>query len=85
MHQNSTETKEKGVNTKTVRLCIEVPENIRDEFRDAVERNGKCMKDVLRLYMQKYTWKQSELQRNRQKRRQNIVKSQKGLTLIKDR
>ncbi|MEH7417949.1 hypothetical protein V7266_21990 [Neobacillus drentensis] len=59
-------------NTKTVRLSIEIPENIRENFRDAVEKNGKCMKDVLKIYMQKYIWKQSELQRNRQKRRQNI-------------
>ncbi|WP_026574198.1 hypothetical protein [Bacillus sp. UNC438CL73TsuS30] len=84
MHQISTEKREKGVSTKTVRLSIEVPECIRDEFRDAVEKNGKCMKDVLRLYMQKYIWKQSELQRNREKRRQSIVKNKKGLALIKD-
>lgn len=85
MHQNGQEKREKGVNTKTVRLCIEIPENIRDDFRDAVERNGKSMKDVLRLYMQKYIWKQSELQRNRQKQRQNIGKNKKALALIKDR
>lgn len=54
------------------RLTIEVPENIRDEFRKAVERNGKTMKEVLTLYMQKYIWKQGELQRNRQKRREEI-------------
>ncbi|MEH7121393.1 hypothetical protein V7128_28935 [Neobacillus vireti] len=66
------ERKRNEVNTKTVRLSIEVPENIRENFRDAVEKNGKCMKDVLKIYMQKYIWKQSELQRNRQKRRQNI-------------
>ncbi|WP_042463007.1 hypothetical protein [Neobacillus dielmonensis] len=66
------ENKEKKGDLKTVRLSIEIPEHIRDEFRDAVEKNGKCMKDVLRQYMQKYIWKQSELQRNRQKRRQNI-------------
>ncbi|MBI0581159.1 hypothetical protein IEC97_27990 [Neobacillus cucumis] len=84
MHQNSVEKKEKGISAKTVRLSIEVPECIRDEFRDAVEKNGKCMKDVLRLYMQKYIWKQSELQRNREKRRQSIVKNKNGLALIKD-
>ena len=84
MHQNSVEKKEKGISAKTVRLCIEVPECIRDEFRDAVEKNGKCMKDVLRLYMQKYIWKQSELQRNREKRRQSIVKNKTGLALIND-
>ncbi|MED3563423.1 hypothetical protein [Bacillus xiapuensis] len=83
MQQNGTEKHGKGECTKTVRLSIEVPENIRDDFRDAVERNGKCMKDVLRLYMQKYIWKQSELQRNRQKHRQSIV--QNKMTLIKDR
>ncbi|PLS07086.1 hypothetical protein [Neobacillus cucumis] len=64
----------KGVEGKpeTVRLIIEIPVCIRDEFKNAVERNGKTMKDVLKLYMQKYIWKQSELQRNRQKRRQSI-------------
>ncbi|PFN76994.1 hypothetical protein COJ85_32220 [Bacillus sp. AFS076308] len=66
------ERKGKEANTKNVRLSIEIPENIRENFRDAVENNGKSMKDVLRVYMQKYIWKQSELQRNRQKRRQNI-------------
>jgi metal-responsive CopG/Arc/MetJ family transcriptional regulator len=73
--QTSEHIKErKGIeeNPKTVRLNIEIPENIRDEFQDAVERNGKSMKDVIKLYMQKYIWKQSELQRNRQKRRQTI-------------
>jgi metal-responsive CopG/Arc/MetJ family transcriptional regulator len=60
------------IDPKIVRVSIEIPEQIRDDFRDAVERNGKLMNDVLRLYMQKYTWKQSELQRNRQKRRQSI-------------
>ena len=70
--ENINERKRNEVHTKTVRLSIEVPENIRENFRDAVERNGKCMKDVLKIYMQKYIWKQSELQRNRQKRRQNI-------------
>ncbi|MFD0828875.1 hypothetical protein ACT8ZR_25165 [Neobacillus sp. M.A.Huq-85] len=84
MHQNGVEKKEKGISAKTVRLSIEVPECIRDEFRDAVEKNGKCMKDVLRLYMQKYIWKQSELQRNREKRRQSIVKNKNGLALIKE-
>ena len=59
-------------NKETVEVVIEIPENIRDNFQEAVERNGKSMKDVLKLYMQKYIWKQSELQRNRQKRRQNI-------------
>lgn len=62
----------KEIKVKTVRLCIDVPENIRDDFRVAVERNGKTMKDVLKLYMQKYIWKQGELQRNRQIRRQDI-------------
>jgi metal-responsive CopG/Arc/MetJ family transcriptional regulator len=60
------------IDPKIVRVSIEIPEQLRDDFRDAVERNGKSMKDVLKLYMQKYTWKQSELQRNRQKRRQSI-------------
>ncbi len=57
---------------KCARLSIEVPEKIRDEFQEAVERNGKTVKEVLKLYMQKYIWKQGELQRNREKRRQNI-------------
>ncbi|MDR6999642.1 hypothetical protein [Neobacillus niacini] len=60
------------IDPKIVRVSIEIPEQLRDDFRDAVERNGKSMNDVLKLYMQKYTWKQSELQRNRQKRRQSI-------------
>ncbi|WP_462410992.1 hypothetical protein [Neobacillus sp. Marseille-QA0830] len=71
-NRNIGDTRGEEAKGKTVRLTIEIPENIREEFRDAVERNGKCMKDVLRLYMQKYIWKQSELQRNRQKRRHNI-------------
>lgn len=57
---------------KTVRLTVDVPQNIRDSFREAVERNGKTMKDVLKLYMQKYIWKQGELQKNRQRRREGI-------------
>ncbi|MBV7508691.1 hypothetical protein KW850_26095 [Bacillus sp. sid0103] len=57
---------------KISRLSIEVPECIKDDFREAVERNGKTMKDVLTLYMQKYIWKQGELQRNRQRRREDI-------------
>nr|WP_263324694.1 hypothetical protein [Neobacillus sp. Marseille-Q6967] len=62
----------KSLQVKTVRVSIEIPENIRDNFRDAVERNGKTMKDVLTLYMQKYIWKQGELQKNRQKRRMEL-------------
>ncbi|QCJ44485.1 hypothetical protein FAY30_22640 [Bacillus sp. S3] len=57
---------------KTARLSIEIPENVKNDFREAVERNGKTMKDVLKLYMQKYIWKQGELQRNREKRRQSL-------------
>lgn len=57
---------------KNVEVNFEIPENIIQSFRDAVEKNGKSMNDVLRLYMQKYIWKQSELQRNRQMRRQSI-------------
>ncbi|MEH7306480.1 hypothetical protein [Neobacillus drentensis] len=60
------------LHVKTTRLSIEVPECIKDDFREAVERNGKTMKDVLSLYMQKYIWKQGELQRNRQRRREDI-------------
>lgn len=62
----------KKIQGKTVRLSIGIQESIRDDFRDAVERNGKTMKDVLTLYMKKYIWKQGELQRNRQKRRHSI-------------
>ncbi|MCM3766331.1 hypothetical protein [Neobacillus niacini] len=58
----------------TVRLNIDVQKNIRDNFRDAVERNGRTMKEVLTIYMQKYIWKQGELQRNREKRRQKITR-----------
>ena len=57
---------------KNIEVIIEIPEKIIDEFRGAVERNGKSINDVLRLYMQKYIWKQTELQRNRQMRRQGI-------------
>lgn len=57
---------------KTIEVIIEIPEKIIDDFRGAVERNGKSMNDVLRLYMQKYIWKQTELQRNRQMHRQSI-------------
>ncbi|MFC4799201.1 hypothetical protein ACFPA1_07480 [Neobacillus sp. GCM10023253] len=57
---------------KNVEVNFEIPENIIQSFRDAVEKNGKSMNDVLRLYMQKYIWKQSELQKNRQMRRQSI-------------
>ncbi len=55
-----------------VQLIVEIPESVMEQFQDAVEKNGKTMKDVLKLYMQKYIWKQSELQRNRQKRRQTL-------------
>ena len=57
---------------ETVPFTIEVPENVRDKFREAVENNGKAVEEVLKLYMQKYTWKQGELQKNRQKRRMEI-------------
>ncbi|MBS4215260.1 MULTISPECIES: hypothetical protein [Neobacillus] len=57
---------------KNVEVNFEIPEKILQGFLDAVEKNGKSMNDVLRVYMQKYIWKQSELQRNRQMRRQNI-------------
>lgn len=62
----------KKLQGKTVRLSIGISETIRNDFRDAVEKNGKTMKEVLTLYMQKYIWKQGELQRNRQQRRHNI-------------
>ena len=64
--------KRNQVDKETVQLVIDVPQIVIDNFQDAVERNGKSMADVLKLYMQKYIWKQSELQRNRQKRRENI-------------
>ena len=56
--------KRNQVNKETVQLVIDVPQEVKDTFQDAVERNGKSMADVLKLYMQKYIWKQSELQRN---------------------
>ncbi|MDQ0200437.1 hypothetical protein [Neobacillus ginsengisoli] len=62
----------KKLQGKTVRLSIGISETIRNDFRDAVEKNGKTMKEVLTLYMQKYIWKQGELQRNRQQRRHDI-------------
>lgn len=62
----------KKIQGKMVRVSVDVPESVRENFREAVERNGKTMKDVLTLYMQKYIWKQGELQRNRQKRRQDF-------------
>ena len=64
--------REKELQTKTVPLTINVSENIKDDFRSVVERNGKTIEDVLKLYMQKYIWKQGELQRNRQKKRESI-------------
>ncbi|MED4227911.1 hypothetical protein [Neobacillus cucumis] len=75
-HENKN-TQDRGnkanqINKETVQLVIEIPEKVRDNFRDAVEKNGKSMTEVLKTYMQKYIWKQSELQRNRQKRRENI-------------
>jgi hypothetical protein len=57
---------------KSVLLTIEVPENIRNKFQEAVEKNDKTVNDVLKLYMQKYIWKQGELQKNRQRRRREI-------------
>jgi hypothetical protein len=73
MLQRSTEEKRgKKLQVATVQLSIDVPGHIRDDFRDSVEKNGKTMDDVLKLYMQKYIWKQGELQRNRQKRREQL-------------
>ncbi|MBM7656487.1 hypothetical protein [Neobacillus cucumis] len=40
---------------------------VRDNFLEAVEKNGKSMTEDLKKNMKKYIWKQSELQRNRQK------------------
>lgn len=57
---------------ETVRLSIEIPKHIRDNFREAVEENGKTMKDVLTNYMQKYVWKQGELERNRKKKAEQL-------------
>jgi len=65
---------EKELQTKTVQLTINVSENIKDDFRSVVLRNGKTIAEVLKLYMQKYIWKQGELQRNRQKKRESIGK-----------
>ncbi|NRD77007.1 hypothetical protein HPT25_05795 [Bacillus sp. BRMEA1] len=57
---------------KIVQISIDICECTRDSFQEAVERNGKTVEDVLTLYMKKYVWKQSELQRNREKKRQSI-------------
>jgi hypothetical protein len=72
LQRNTGEKKGKELKVATVQLSIEIPRHIRDEFRDSVEKNGKTMNDVLKLYMQKYIWKQGELQRNRQKRREQL-------------
>jgi hypothetical protein len=73
MLQGNTEVKRgKKLKVETVQLSIDVPRHIRDDFRDSVEKTGKTMNDVLKLYMQKYIWKQGELQRNRQKRREDL-------------
>ncbi|PGZ12470.1 hypothetical protein [Bacillus cereus] len=39
------------------RLSIEVPSAVKENFKEAVEKNGKTMKDVLESYMQRYTMK----------------------------
>ncbi|HDR7206473.1 TPA: hypothetical protein QCW56_005111 [Bacillus cereus] len=39
------------------RLSIEIPVSIKENFKEAVEKNGKTMKDVLEAYMQRYTMK----------------------------
>ena len=69
---NTGKNRGKGLKIETVQLRIDVPRHIRDDFRDSVEKNGKTMNDVLKLYIQKYIWKQGELQRNRQKRREEL-------------
>ena len=66
------EQREKKLQDETVQLSIDVPQHIRDNFLHALEKSGKTINDVLKVYMQKYTWKQGELQRNRQKRRQDL-------------
>ena len=73
-NKNNQDRGNKGnqINIETVQFVIEIPEKVGDNFRDAVEKNGKSMTEVLKTYMQKYIWKQSELQRNRQKSRGNI-------------
>jgi hypothetical protein len=69
---NTGKNRGKGLKIETVQLSIDVPRHIRDVFQDSVEKNGKTMNDVLKLYIQKYIWKQGELQRNRQKRREDL-------------
>ncbi len=69
---NIEEKRGKKLKVETVQLNIDVPRHIRDDFLDSVEKNGKTINDVLKLYMQKYIWKQGELQRNRQKRREEL-------------
>lgn len=39
------------------RLSIEIPVATKENFKEAVEKNGKTMKDVLEAYMQRYTMK----------------------------
>ncbi|WP_142310414.1 hypothetical protein [Bacillus wiedmannii] len=39
------------------RLSIEIPVATKEGFKEAVEKNGKTMKDVLEAYMQRYTLK----------------------------
>jgi hypothetical protein len=39
------------------RLSIEIPVVTKEGFKEAVEKNGKTMKDVLEAYMQRYTLK----------------------------
>ncbi|WP_275395066.1 hypothetical protein [Clostridioides difficile] len=39
------------------RLSIEIPVATKENFKEAVEKNGKTMKEVLEAFMQRYTMK----------------------------
>ncbi|PEK36186.1 MULTISPECIES: hypothetical protein [Bacillus cereus group] len=39
------------------RLSIEIPVTTKEDFKEAVEKSGKTMKDVLEAYMQRYSLK----------------------------
>lgn len=47
---------------KKIRLSIEIREDLRDRFREAVEENNDTMKDVLTDFMEYYI-KETEKQR----------------------
>lgn len=62
------------IKVKKVRLSLEIPEYIRDDFKEVVEKKGKTMTYVLTEYMKRYVRKQRELERNRQRKKQKVLK-----------